>query len=874
MNPIRLLALAATALATPALAQDIPVGRLPGTVAPTAYRIDLKADPAQAEYGGHVEIDAELKAASGAIFLHGLGLKVSKVEAVVGGKVYPGRYSEVDPSGVARLDFAGAVPAGKISLRFDYTTGFREGAEGLFRAKVGDGWYAWTQMEPLDARRMFPGFDEPGFKVPFTVSVTAPAAMKAFGNTPEVAAETKNGWTTHHFAPSKPLPTYLVSVGIGDFDVRETVIAANAARKTPLAFRVIGTKGQAGRMGTTLAEVPKIVGILEDYFGIAYPYEKLDFIASPVMGGAMENAGLILFQDTLILLGDAPPPSQLQRFGVVSAHELAHQWFGDLVTPTWWTDIWLNESFAEWMGNKAAHRWNPNLGIAAGEVADAFEAMDTDSLGRGRPIRQEITRNDQVISAFDSITYLKGAQVVSMFESFVGEENFRKGVQLHLNRYAFKNASAEDFFASVAEASGNKDVVPALRSFTDQTGVPLVTVRDTATGITLSQSRYVPLGIATDRMMRRWQVPVCLSRGEGRTCTLLKTETAALPPLIGTAAALVPNANGAGYYRFSMDDAGWDRLIAAAATLPQREAMVVADSIWADFAAGRVDFARVVKAAEQLARHPDRQPALVLANQLSGLASSLLSDAQLPAYRALMLRLYGNRAEMQGFDPSVAAATQGTAAQQGWRESLVSLLALAGRDPGLRAALKDAAARSLAGDAAALAPVYRRTALTVSAQDGGIELANRLYAALKASNDPLFRAHAAAALGSVEGQDAVAHVQKLAMAEGLISRERTTVLAVLANNRASRDATTQYVADNFKTVVESFPGFARAGVISFFDGYCSPDAIARVEGLIRPNMALLGGGELELSQTRERIGQCAALKAAKGSEISAVLAGQ
>lgn len=874
MHPIRLLALAATALATPAFAQTIPVGRLPDTVRPTAYRIDLKADPAQAEYSGHVEIDADLKAASGAIFLHGLGLKVSKVEAVAGGKVYPAKYSEVDPSGVARLDFSGAVPAGKISLRFDYTTGFREGAEGLFRAKVGDAWYAWTQMEPLDARRMFPGFDEPGFKVPFTVSVTAPAAMKAFGNTPEVATETKGGWTTHRFAPSKPLPTYLVSVGIGDFDVREAVIPANNVRKQPLAFRVIGTKGQAGRMGTTLAEVPKIVGILEDYFGIAYPYEKLDFIASPVMGGAMENAGLILFQDTLILLGDAPPPSQLRAFATVSAHELAHQWFGDLVTPVWWTDIWLNESFAEWMGNKAAHRWNPDLGIAAGEVADAFEAMDTDSLGRGRPIRQEITRNDQVISAFDSITYLKGAQVVSMFESFVGEERFRKGVQLHLNRYAFKNASAEDFFASVAEASGNPDLVPALRSFTDQTGVPLVTVRDATTGISLSQSRYVPLGIATDRMMRRWQIPLCLSRGEGRACTLMKEQAATLPPLVGTAAALVPNANGAGYYRFSMDDAGWDRLIAAAPTLPQREAMVVADSIWADFAAGRIDFARVVKAAEQLAQHKDRQPSLVLVNQLNGLSGTMLSDAELTAYRAMVRRIFAGRPELQGFDPAVAAATRGTATEQGWREALVPLLALTGRDPALRTRLKDAAMRALAGDTAALAPVYRRTALAVAAQDGGVAFADQLFAALKASQDPLFRAQAAAALGSVEGAEAVTHVQKLAMGEGLISRERTTVLAVLASNRASRDSTTKYVADNFKTVVESFPGFARAGVISFFDGYCSTDAIARVEGLIRPNMALLGGGELELSQTRERIGQCAALKAAKGAEISAVLAGR
>jgi ERAP1-like C-terminal domain len=392
-------------------------------------------------------------------------------------------------------------------------------------------------------------------------------------------------------------------------------------------------------------------------------------------------------------------------------------------------------------------------------------------------------------------------------------------------------------------------------------------VRDGATGISLSQSRYVPLGIASDRMLRRWQIPVCLSRGEAKACTLLKDGDASIPPLAG-AGALVPNAAGAGYYRFSLDEAGWDRLIAAAATLPEREAMVVGDSIWAEFAAGRIDFARVVKAAEALARHSERLPGLELGGKLVELSGSILSDAELPAYRALMQRFYGSRAEMQGFDPAVPVAD---ARIQGWRESLVPVLALQARDPALRARLKDAASRYLAGDTKALAPVYRRSALAVTVQDGGIAAANTLLAALKASQDPLFRAQAASALGAAEGADAVAHVQGLAMGEGLISRERTTILASLTFNRSARDATTTYIASNFKKVVESFPGFARSGIISFFDGYCSREAVDRVESLIRPNLAVLGGGELELSQTKERIGQCAALKEAKGADISAAL---
>ncbi|WP_133064349.1 M1 family metallopeptidase [Sandarakinorhabdus cyanobacteriorum] len=872
MNHLRRLALAASALAAPALAQDVPLGRLPDTVKPTAYRIDLKVDPEQAEYSGHVEIDAEVTTATRSIFLHGLGLKMARADVVAGGKTLPARYAEVDASGVARLDLDGPLAAGKVTLRFDYSTGFRDGAEGLFRAKVGGQQYAWTQMEPLDARRMFPGFDEPGFKLPFTISLTVPERLKAFANTPEVAAETRAGWTTHRFAPSKPLPTYLVAVGVGDFDVRETSIPANEVRKTPLAFRVIATKGQASRMDTTLTEAPKIVTILENYFGIPYPYEKLDFIASPVMGGAMENAGLIVYQDTLILLDKAAPPSQLRSFGTVVAHEVAHQWFGDLVTPSWWTDIWLNESFAEWMGNKAANRWRPDLGIAAGEVADAFYAMDTDSLGRGRPIRQPITRNDQVISAFDSITYLKGAQTVSMFEKFVGAEAFRKGVQLHLNRYAYRNATAEDFFASVGEASGNAALVPALRSFTDQTGVPLVTVGSQGSGLSLSQSRYLPLGVAADRLARRWQVPVCLARSGSTACHLLADEQMAVPALAG-AGPIVPNADGAGYYRFTLDPAGWDALIAGLAALPEREAMVAADSIWADFAAGRLDFARVARAAEALAGHSGRLPALQLAVKLADLANSLLEQGDQAAYRALMGRLFTPRLAALGLDPAVGAQPGETAATTSLRESLVPIVALEARDADVRARLKAAASQYLAGNSGALAANFRRTALSVFVQDGGMAAADQLYAALKASDDPLFRSQAATALGRVEGDASVAHVQRLAMQDGLLSLERTTVLGNLAANRASRDATTAFVSANFTRVVESFPGFARTGIIGFFSGYCSPDAVTRVEALIRPNLATLGGGDLELAQTRERIGQCAALKAARGADISAALNG-
>ena len=391
---------------------------------------------------------------------------MAKASVVAGPRTHSARYAEVDPSGVARLDFARRIPAGRITLKFDYSSDFRQTAEGLFHAKVGDDWYAWTQFEPIEARRMFPGFDEPGFKTPFALKVTAPAGAKVFANAPEVTSAASGSSIVHRFAPTKPLPTYLVALGVGPFDVVETTIPPNGVRMEALAFRIAATRGQLRRMQYTAAEAPKLLGLLEAYFGSPYPYEKLDFLASPIQYGAMENAGLIIFADSLVLLDQDAPLGQVRAFGEVCAHELAHQWFGDLVTPTWWTDIWLNESFAQWMGNKIASQWRSDLGIEAIELDDAFRAMDFDALGHGRPIRQEIMRNTEISSAFDPITYLKGAQVLSMFENYLGADKFADGVRRHLARHRHGNATADDFFQSLGSAAGNTKLVAAMRTFT------------------------------------------------------------------------------------------------------------------------------------------------------------------------------------------------------------------------------------------------------------------------------------------------------------------------------------------------------------------------------------------------------------------------
>ena len=846
-----------------------PQGPLTDAVKPTAYRLDLTVDPSAARFSGHALIDTILAQPSATIFLHGNGLKVTKVRINAGQKTYSAHYSQVDPTGVARLDLASTVPAGKVTLQLDYSSVYRSSSEGLFRAKVDNDWYAWTQMEPIDARRMFPGFDEPGFKTPFTVNVTAPKGAKVFANAPETSQTPAGSMITHHFATTKPLPTYLVAIGVGPFDVVAVTVPPNAVRKEPLAFRVIATKGQMSRMQLAAAEGPKLLGLLENYFGTPYPFEKLDFLASPLQNGAMENAGLIIFGDSLILLDKNAPNRQQRAFGEVSAHEMAHQWFGDLVTPRWWTDIWLNESFAEWMGVKVANQWRADFGIAATQLSDAFDAMDADALGHGRPIHQTITKNTEISSAFDSITYLKGAQVLSMFESYLGAENFAKGVRLHLSRHRYGNATADDFFHSLGEAAGNSSVVPAMRTFTDQTGVPVVRVTDDAQSVTLTQGRYRPLG-ADVGATQLWSIPMCLARGAKHSCTLLANPSGriALPPDIN--APLMPDMGGAGYYRFSLDGPAWDRLIRTAPTMPGREAMAVADNLWADFAAGRNTFARVIAGARALSANPERLAAVEIGYRLRGIADTILTPEQLPAYRSLVESIYGARLAALGVDVTAGAYASEPAERQALRESLISLVALQARESKLRAQLTVAAEAYLGGDARALDLSFRRTALSVAVQDRGIAVLSRLREVLSKSPDPLLKLDASSAMGSADAALAKPALATVTLA-GVSSTESLYIIAGLSSRPGTRKITTEYIQNNLPRLLKVFPAYLQPSLVKFFGGYCDPDDAAKVDAYFQPKLKMLGGGELELAQTKEKIGLCASLKSAKGAEIAAAL---
>ncbi len=394
-----------------AAAQEaLPTGKLPDEVAPIAYRLDVTVIPEEERFSGRTEIDIRLKQAASSIFMHGRNLHVTRAEVRIGKAVTPATFTQVSPLGLAKLDFGKPMKPGRMTLVFEYDAAFGDGPSGLYRINVGGEWYSWTQFQSIDARAAFPGFDEPGYKTPFTVSLTTTPGFAAISNAPETGSAPRGALVTHRFAPTAPLPTYLVAFVVGPFAVLETVVPPTPQRARPLPLRVVATRPNADKMQFALDESGKIVALLERYFNQAFPYPKLDQIASPVMPGAMENAGADIYGDGILLLGADATTHDKQDFGMIVAHELSHQWFGDLVTPAWWDDIWLNESFANWMGYRIGNEWRPDLNIGTGAIEDAFEAMALDSLVSGRPIHEKIANDGAIDAAFDQITYGKAAR--------------------------------------------------------------------------------------------------------------------------------------------------------------------------------------------------------------------------------------------------------------------------------------------------------------------------------------------------------------------------------------------------------------------------------------------------------------------------------
>ncbi len=515
--PVVVLSLAppVPAAAVPGPPPEPPKLRLPGTAEPTGYAVELALDPGQDTFRGKVDVDVRLKEKTRLLWLNGSDLVVGKASASsadrsVGVRPVPGGGDFVG------FAFDRDVGPGTLKLHVEYTGKLdTTSTQGLFRQKDGEDWYVFSQLENTDARRAFPCFDEPSYKVPWQLTVRIPKGTTAVSNTP-IASESDgaDGSRVVRFRKTDPLPSYLVAVAVGPFDYLDAGVAGS--KKTPI--RIVTPRGKASQGRYAAQTTGPMLELLEAYFGIPYPYAKLDQLAIPqtVTFGAMENAGLITWSERILI---APSTEETVGFfrtqASINAHEMAHQWFGDLVTLAWWDDVWLNESFATWMADRILIEWKPEWGTDVERVVSRSNVMFEDTLVSARKIRQEIVSNDDIVNAFDQISYQKGAAVLTMFESWVGAAKFQAGVHAYLEAHRFGNATVRDFLQAL-EGASRPGVAAAFSTFLDQPGVPVVDVAlDCAGGpakAALAQKRLLPLG-SKGAGAELWQIPVCSRAG-------------------------------------------------------------------------------------------------------------------------------------------------------------------------------------------------------------------------------------------------------------------------------------------------------------------------------------------------------------------------
>lgn len=874
---------ATQAAAIPAAPEPVPEGQLPSTVTPVLYDLTLRVDPSAPRFSGVVRIAVILAAKTRTIWLHGRDLSVSRADVTSGhGAPLVATYTQVTPEGVARLALPQEVGPGEFILTLHFDAAYNTQLDGLYHVRAQDADYVFSQFEAIAARRAFPCFDEPRFKTPFEVTLKVPEGLQAISNNPQMSEQRAgDGEKALTFTRTDKLPTYLLAFAVGPLDIVDgPAVRANFWRKDPLPLRGVAVRGKGNGLAYALANTGALVTALEEYFHMPYPWAKLDIIAVPdFAAGAMENAGAITFRDWFLLIDpDTATSSQRRGFIEVVAHELVHQWFGDLVTMAWWDDLWLNESFATWLGYRTAAQFDPTAHIDLEARQGVLGAMGQDSLKTARQIRQPITSTHDIRSAFDAITYQKGGGVLAMFESYLTPERMQAGIIEHLHNFEYGTATASDFLHSLATGA-KEDVTASFSSFLNQPGVPQVDLTWTCdaqgAAVTLTQRRYVPLGTELDTK-GVWEVPVCVRYGDkkskgGRACFMLTSATQEAR-LNACPAWLLPNADAAGYYRFGITAEALQKL--ARAPLSPGEQLAVADSAQAAFMAGTLPAAPVLTAITPFAQSTVRAVAVAPIDLLRFMHDEVLTDPERAKARPWMAALYKKNAARLGFG-AAKNTSRGRGEDDLLRRQVLGFLADTTADAAVRARLSKMGVELIGfgGDgafhAAAAPPDLTDLALSVAAETRGDKYVEALTALLHQTDAPGQRRQMLGALAAVQTPALADILRALTLDTRLRTNEVLMVLGGQLRRPALRAAAWEYFKTNYDGIVARLSVSDQAHVAQLTGRLCDAAALAEAEAFLTPKVATLQGGPRALAQGLEQGRQCVARVETQGPSVRA-----
>jgi cytosol alanyl aminopeptidase len=567
----RLVACLATAILLSAAwswaAAQPPQFRLPGVARPTRYQLELTIVPSEPTFKGTATVSIDLTQRTDVVWLNAKDLTIEQVKVNVDGGPKSARWK--GSAEFLGIDLPHSMGPGPLQLEIRYRGKLdNKSSAGAYRKRAGDDWYVYTSFMPIDARRAFPCFDEPGYKAPWELTLHVRRDQVAVANAPGVSeSEEPDGMKRVVFAPTQPLASEVVAFAVGPFEIVE----AGVAGQKRIPVRIITPRGRAREAAAARGASAEIVPRLEQYTGIPYPWDKLDHIAVlDLPFGATENPGLITYLDRELL---APPerdtPERQRSMRETMAHELAHQWFGNLVTQAWWDDTWLSEGFATWLGTKVSDLELPPFerGLAITETRDRMIAADSPE---ARPVRLEVHSRKEMDDVYDPFIYYKGAAILEMLEDWLGPEKLQHSLHRYLTDHQFGNASSSDL-AQAMKQETRVDAGPVLFSFLDRPGSPVL--RFSLASTDASAKLEIEQGNGP------WTAPVCFhAENENRRCEVVNSSHAEIS-LPRTPDWIWPNAYGSGYYRSLLTPALINALIRGYSELTEPERLALAGDL-------------------------------------------------------------------------------------------------------------------------------------------------------------------------------------------------------------------------------------------------------------------------------------------------------
>jgi cytosol alanyl aminopeptidase len=857
-------------------------GRLPLTATPTLYALDLTIDPNLATFTGSARIEVDIPKPTSHLVLHGRGLEIREAHGEQPDRAPNAARAQARPAAGGRepeeivLTFSSPLDRGHAVVAITWSAAFDDELSGLYRVRENDAWYAFTQFEPADARRMFPCFDEPSYKTPYDVSVTVPKGMIAVANTLEAAREDVGDKTRFRFNRTPPLPTYLLALAAGELDVRE------ATRSTAPPVRIVTTKGKAGGTEVTLAleAASGLVDALGEWFGIPYPYQKLDIVAVPdFRGGAMENAGLVTFREELLLL-EPKGASVVDRRSqaLVVAHELAHQWFGDFVTAAWWNDLWLNEGFATWMEMRIVEKWRPTLIGRVDSIISGQEVMDHDGLVSARAIRQPVVTTGDAESAFDAITYEKGAAVLSTIEQWIGEETFKRGVRDYLQQNAWKSVEAAKLFEALSKAAG-KDVGAMAAPYVDTVGVPEVTGQlvcepGSRWHMELSSQPWRPLGSkSTDQGDRAWTIPVCMRRENDKEpiCTELLAGAPSLVAGRGPCPAYVHPYAREAYYRFALPEKEFVRLAEARSKLDVTARVTLLTNTWAAVRSGQMEAKALLKILPAFDDETDRRVVEQVTRILDEANATVVTDEARPAFRKFALARLAKRKKVLGIAPQAKgdASPEDVLA----RRAIVRALAdVAEDDTTLREA--DVLATKWLADPTSVDADAAEVALDLAARRGGITYFAALKQAMKNAKTKSDRLTALHAFVGSDDEPRLLEALSTTLTDDVRPSEMGDVLAAVLGRRKSRPIAEAWIRARWDDLRKKLTGRLSLALVEGAGVGCSEEDAAARAAFYEPRVRPIEGAERRLAEALEAVSLCSALRERTAKSFTKALLGK